>query len=200
MKEILTLQAVLSDLDRVATHRAYNRAPNFFGCAVSLALLAVIVCLFFESLMPLFLFLPGVACFTILFVREVRCNRAAKAALKGALKRENVSISVEEFSHMSEETIVEPHGNGRHAHMTKEVRFCYFTSGGSWRVPTGDRLYSWSKTHNLSIQGLENISLQGDAFFYVSLQGYPDICYAYPCKFFTLDEVLRASHPQSTIE
>lgn len=83
MKEILTLQAVLSDLERVATHRAYNRTPNFLGCALGLALLSAIVCLFFKSLMPLFLFLPGVACFTVLLVREVRCNRAAKAAIRG---------------------------------------------------------------------------------------------------------------------
>ena len=51
--------------------------------------------------------------------------------------------------------------------------------------------YDWSKEYNLSSEGLKNISVEGNEFFYVSLQGHPDVAYVYPCKFFELDKGLE---------
>ncbi len=46
------------------------------------------------------------------------------------------------------------------------------------------------KEYYVSPKGLENISIEGDEFYYISLQGYPDVAYIYPCKNFILDEKL----------
>ena len=51
--------------------------------------------------------------------------------------------------------------------------------------------YVWSKDYCLSSKGLDNISLQGDEFFYISLRGYYNVAYIYPCKLFELDETLK---------
>ena len=193
MKEKLTLQAIRADFSRVATHHALNQTGNLLGYSIAFALPAGIACLIFKSLFPALLLSPGIVLFAVLFAKELKSDRKNKRAIRAAIERSDISIVVEAFSHIVEERIVEPHPGYRHTHLTKVVPFCYFASGGSWRIPLGDRLYSWSKTHSLSPTGLRNISLQGDTFFYVSLQGYPDICYAYPCKFFELDKTLSAS-------
>ena len=74
---------------------------------------------------------------------------------------------------------------------TKEVKFYYFSAGRSWRVPSTGCHYKWSKDYYFTTQGLLNISVSGNEFFYVSLQGHFEISYIYPCKFFTLSEELK---------
>ena len=54
-----------------------------------------------------------------------------------------------------------------------------------------EKHYSWSKDFYLSSKGLENISMKGDEFYFVSLQSHHDIAYIYPCKNFELDENLK---------
>ena len=63
-------------------------------------------------------------------------------------------------------------------------------SGGGCRIPDGT-LYAWSRDYYISQNGLQNISLPGDEFYHITLQGYSDIDYAYPCKSFTLGEDLK---------
>ena len=111
------------------------------------------------------------------------------------LQRGDISISIEELSHITRETIHEPHfvrsGTRIRRASTREVTMYYFMSGGSWRCPNLSKHYEWSKEYYLSSQGLENISIQGDKFYYVALQGHHDISYVYPCKLFRLDERLN---------
>ena len=114
--------------------------------------------------------------------REYKMQRET---IKNMLDRGDICISVEKLSHIAEETIYEPHPGRRRVRSTKEVTFYYFMSGGRWRVPVGDH-YEWSSAYRLSSKGLENVSLVGDEFYYVSLQGYHEVSYIYPCKYFVL--------------
>jgi hypothetical protein len=120
----------------------------------------------------------------------VRDYKMQKDAIKNILDRGDVCISVEKLSHIAEDTIYEPHRGRRRVHSTKIVTFYYFTSGGRWRVPSGEH-YEWSGDYRLSSKGLENVSLVGDEFYYVSLQGYHEVSYIYPCKYFELDASLK---------
>jgi hypothetical protein len=107
------------------------------------------------------------------------------------LERGEISIGVEKLSSIRQEEIYEPHHIGRRAQTTKTVTFYYFESGIQWREPSIARHYQWSKEYYISSKGLENISISGDEFYYVVLQGNPDIAYIYPCKNFVLDESLK---------
>ncbi|MBR6679737.1 MAG: hypothetical protein IKL59_00595 [Clostridia bacterium] len=126
------------------------------------------------------------------YIMAFRRLHAKKKEIINAISRSDIAISVKQLSHISEETIYEPHqsGSGRGVNSTKEVIFFCFEGGNRWRVPMMP-LYSWSRDYHLSPTGLENISLAGDEFFYVSLQGHHDISYIYPCKFFELDSSLK---------
>ena len=105
-----------------------------------------------------------------LWILDVRERRAKKKALLSALDRGDVSVSVETFSHMAEETVFEPH-TSRHgkAVYTKTICMFYFEGGSSWRVPAVGRHYDWSAEYSLSREGLLNTSVKGNEF---SLSAY----------------------------
>lgn len=113
-----------------------------------------------------------------------------KKAVNAAVGRCDVSISRKTLSHIATQTIREPHYFGRRVYSTKEVTFFYFEGGSSWRLPGFDEYYEWSSEFHLSSSGLCNISVQGNEFYFVALQGEPDATYIYPCKFFELGEEL----------
>ena len=55
----------------------------------------------------------------------------------------------------------------------------------------GKTIYNDSTATTVLSSTNYNISLQGDEFFYISLQGYYNVAYIYPCKLFELDETLK---------
>lgn len=111
-----------------------------------------------------------------------------KNYIQGITEREQISVSVETLSHITNEEIYEPYISFARIRTYKKVCFLHFGSG-SWRVP-GIISYRWNKELCIGPQTFENTSLKGDEFYYISLQGYPDITYIYPCKFFRLDNSL----------
>jgi hypothetical protein len=117
--------------------------------------------------------------------------KVIRRGLFDALDRNDISISIEVLSHISEETVYEPHAAGGRSHMTKSITVFYFESGASWRIVRTDRHYDWSPEFYLSNRGLKDTSVRGNEFFYVSLQGHYDISYIYPCKMFELDDSLK---------
>jgi len=123
------------------------------------------------------------------FVLEYRQYSSRKKALMNALERGDISISVEKLSHLSEETIYEPRFGSRRN--IREISVLYFMSGCSWRIPYFLKHYSWSSNYYLSTEGLKNIAVPGNEYFYVTLQGNSDIAYVYPRDFFELDENLK---------
>ena len=97
------------------------------------------------------------------------------------------------FSHIAKETVYEPHGQGLEIHLRKTVYDYTFSSGRRWRVPepTVRKHYAWSKECGVSNKGLEQISVSGNTFYFISLQSDQEISYIYPCKLFALDKALQ---------
>jgi hypothetical protein len=73
----------------------------------------------------------------------------------------------------------------------KDATFFHFTCGTTWRVPMFAKYYDWSPEFYLSFQGLQNIAVKDNEYFYIALKDYPDIAFTYPTKFFTLGEELE---------
>ena len=196
-KEALTLKNIAEDLKIVSGENMYHKEEAHFTYIVPFTVLAVFLGILLQNIWIGFLvFLPAVY-FIVRYVMERARHKAEKQALMDVINRGDISISVEKFSHTAFETVYEPHthgigfGRGAHANATKEIFVFYFMSGARWRVPSVNKHYEWSKDYYVSTKGLENISLQGDEFFFVRLQGYHDIAYIYPCKSFVLDKNLK---------
>jgi hypothetical protein len=134
----------------------------------------------------------GVAAYhTYYYVIELRELKARERAVWDMLRNDSLAITKEVLSHISEETVYEPHSHGRDRDYTKVIWNFYFKSGISWRMPDAYKHYDWSKEFKLSSAGLYNTSVEGNEFFFVSIQGHFEASYVYPCKFFELDEELK---------
>lgn len=193
-KDKLTLANVRQDLDKIAYTGLSNVEQWRSAYYVPITILAVMVEVLLKNIWIGLLIFSVAAYHIVMYVIEYKKYRAQKKAITDILDRGDISISVERFSHIADETIYEPHIHGKHAHSTKEVTFFYFESGTSWRVPRVDKHYEWSSECYLTSIGLKNISVGGNEFFYVSLQGHHDIAYIYPCKLFELDESLKKNN------
>ena len=58
---------------------------------------------------------------------------------------------------------------------------------GEWCL-MNTTLYEWSKEYHLSVDGLENVSLEGDEFYAVIDNETQTLLYAYPKKFFEYEK------------
>ena len=190
-KEALTLDAIKSDLIRVAIEQVKTKTDWRFSYIVPFTALAI----FLGSLTKnIFI---GIAVFVVAayhiirFVIEYTAYKNQKAAILSVIERGEISVSKETFSHVSNDVIYEPHRVIGKSHTTKTITRYHFDGGCSWRVPSLTQHYEWSKEHYISAQGLENISIQGDEFYFVSLQRHHDIAYIYPCKNFELDKDIK---------
>lgn len=195
-KETLSLSGISRDLGIIADMQISNVGDWRLSYIVPMTTAALLLGVLLKNFWIGILIFSVAAYHIVRYVSECKDYRGKKNAIRCIIDRGDISISVEKLSHISHETIYEPHSHGhisrnRHAHLTKEVTFYYFMSGGSWRVPKVDKHYTWSKEYYMSSRGLENISIQDDEFFYISLKGNPYIAYIYPCKIFALDEKLR---------
>jgi hypothetical protein len=190
-KEILTLNNISKDLKIVANIQMHNTEEWRIPYIIVFTVLALMAGILLRNIF-VGLFIFGFAVYYIvLYARELKKYKMRKREIMNIFDREDISISVEQLSHIAEETIYEPHSHGRHMHSTKEVTSFYFMSGGSWRVPRISKHYAWSKDCYITTRGLKNISLAGDEFYYISLKGHYTIAYIYPCKTFALDSELK---------
>ena len=192
-KELLTLPNIKQDLKRIADFHISNAISVLDGrysYMISVTLIGVVVLFFLKSVLIGILLFAVVAYHIVRYVMEYRNYREKKKQIAHVIDRGDISISVETLSHIANETIYEPHIRRRSTLSTRRVTFFHFVSGGSWRVPKLNKHYEWSREYEVSSKGLENISMKGDEFFYISLQGYPDVAYIYPFKNFALDDCL----------
>ena len=189
-KETLTLSNIAHDLRLVARHSIDNAFSHREAYAFPLLILAALLCFVFKKWLLALPFLAVAGYQIYHFVLSYKKNRRIRLMIDDGLERGEISIGVEKLSSIHQEEIYEPHHTGRRAQTTKTVTFYYFESGIQWREPSIARHYQWSKEYYISSKGLENISISGDEFYYVVLQGNPDIAYIYPCKNFALDESL----------
>ena len=200
-KEVLTLEKIASDLNKVSGTTMQKNYEVRFTYIMPITSLAVLIGILLESILIGLLIFSVAAYHIVRCVLEYRDYSSTKKAVRSKMNRGDISICKENFSHFAVETIYEPHVHyhrvGKNdVDMYKHVKFMYFMSGTSWRVPIVKNHYAWSKEYYVSTEGLDNISLQGDEFYYGTLQGDYDISYVYPCKFFTLDSSLKRDEPQ----
>jgi len=191
-KETLTLAGIRCDLQVVMNYRivSHHRKGNVYLLPY-LSIVAALGAYLKSAWVGLAGLVPIVVYWAVVRARNYTPKRQA---LCGAILRDDISISVEQFSHVSEEIIYEPYKHRLMrggVSMTKRVFFYHFESGLSWREPSVKKHYKWSRDFYITPQGLENISLGGDEFYFVSLQSHPEIAYIYPCKTFELDRFLK---------
>lgn len=185
-KDKITLSAVKEDLLKLERFKMGERAKYRLCTIIPFALFSSVICFGFNNaIVGAVLFaIPAYQIIRLLMEYAKYCRH--KKAIRFIMMREDVSVSTEVFSHIASEWVVEPHFVGTRLNLTRVIRRYYFKSGIGWREALGYTHYEWSENYYVSPNGLENGSLSGDEFFYISLQGEPDIAYIYPCKKFEL--------------
>ena len=186
-KDKITLSAVKEDLLKLERFKMGERAKYRLGTIIPFALFSSVIGFGFNNaIVGAVLFaIPAYQIIRLLIEYAKYCRH--KKAIRFIMMREDVSISTEVFSHLAEEIVFEPHFVGTRLHLSKVISKYYFKNGIGWREPFGYTHYEWSKNYNVTPKGLENISVSGDGFYYIHLQGNTDIAYIYPCKNFELD-------------
>ena len=184
-KETVALHNIKQDLERYLRFKVSNKAEWRQTYYVPITAIALIVGIYLKNVWIGLLIFSFAAYHIVRYVLESREYRALKKEILDALSRGDISVSVEKLDHIAEDRIYEPHFGKNNS---KLVSFFYFESGRAWRIPYVANHYKWSREYYVSNEGLMNISLQGDKFYFVSLQGHDDIAYIYPCKTFNLDE------------
>lgn len=193
-KETLLLSNISNDLKTVVNFQMSNMEEWRFSFIIPFTLISVIIGFLLKRVW-IALFIFSVAVYHIVrYIIECRNYRIKKKAVINAIERSDVCISTEKLSHISTETIYEPRYVGKRRHTIKEVKYYCFESGSRWRVPDVRKHYKWSKDYYISSKGLENISIKGDEFYFISLQGHLDIAYIYPCENFELEEILKKDY------
>ena len=191
-KEKLTLESIKKDFEKIVSWQIVVKSEAHLVYIIPILALAIIAGILVHVLLGIVISLFAVYPI-IRLVSEVRDNGRHRRAILDLVDRGDVSISVEKLSHIAEQTVYEPHRHYRRTRSTKEATVFYFEGGSSWRVPEVYRHYEWSTECYFSTAGLCNVSLGGDEFYIVSVQGEHDVRYIYPRKFFELDGSLVAA-------
>ncbi len=180
-KELLTKDNIRKDLKLVANEVSEIKSETRLTYIVPSVLMAAILGFTLKSILLPIPFLAFAVYHVAIMGREAHeANLRRRTILLGEL-----SLSVEELSHFSEEIIYEPHTHRRSAHYHKTVKFIHFTHT-AWRIPRVRYHYAWSNLYYMSTQGLENTSLVGEKFYIVSLSTDSKIQYIYNTNLFEL--------------
>ena len=183
-KDILTEENARNDLNAVLRTDFYDELSRRISLMIPFIALALILWLPLKLSYLALIPLPVVLYHLVQCVIEIIRYRGKKRALfQNAL-----TVFDEVFSHIANETVYKPYLSGLRIRFFQTVRLFYFQSGACFRIPSLMKHYKWSRDFAVSTKGLEQISLSGDTFYLVSLQGYPELIYIYPCKRFTLDK------------
>ena len=190
-KEKITLDAIKQDLLKFVDFQLSNKNEWRFSYIVPITLMAIMLGIFLNNIFVGLLIFSVAAYHIVRYIMEYREYKENKNSVTSLIERGDISISNETLSHIASETVYEPHTTLKRATTTKIITVYYFEGGASWRVPLLGKHYSWSSENYISTKGLENISVKGDEFFVMRLQGRSDVAYIYPCKFFELDASLK---------
>lgn len=190
-KEKITLDNIKEDLEFFADLNMSKKAGVYVALLILAFILAFIAGMIVRSFLTGLLVMVIASIYpTVRLILENSKKRKMQNTVRSVSTREEISISVEELSHVSEETASAPSWTGSH----RRVKLNYvwhFTSGAEWVKPLYfSGFFPWSKEYSLGESGFITTSVAGDKFYYVSLQSDPDINFIYPCKFFELDEKL----------
>lgn len=187
-KERLTKENIREDLLKALGSRASSVSDQRFSYMIPITAIAVILWVVFQQIW-LGLAVFSVAAYHIVrFAVELQNDTKIKKILKNAIGRGEFSVSVEKLCRIETETIYEPHRGSLSTRTAKTVKIFYFLSGANWRVPAVGKHYQWSKTYDMSSDGLDNTSITDDEFYFVKLQADQEIGYIYNTKFFEFRE------------
>lgn len=189
-KEALTLSNIRQDLLGIAYQKSSKIDDTHLTLIVPITALAILLGILLKSILIGLLIFSVAVYYIIRYIPERKKYNQKRKSTFYILDRGDISISIEQLSHIAFETIYEPSPHRKGS--TKEVKYYHFEGGRSWRDYHPLKHYDWSNEYSLSSKGLENISLKGDEFFYISLKGCTDVAYIYPCKLFELSDELKS--------
>ena len=192
-KEKITLWAIRQDLLMYAKRQMDVQDDWRMAYIIPITLLAIVLGILLKNIFVGLLIFSIAAYHIVRYVMECKEYNANRNDILSIAERGQFSIATEKLSHIAYETVCEPrYYSNRGLNDIRTITVYHFAGGSSWRVPNVDKHYSWSEEFYLSSKGLDNISLEGDEFFFIRLQNRPDIAYIYPCKLFELDAILRS--------
>lgn len=186
-KEKITLDNIKEDLEFFADLNMSKKAGVYVALLILAFILAFIAGMIVRSFLTGLLVMVIASIYpTVRLILEKSKRKKMQNTVRSVSTRKDISISVEELSHVSEETASAPSWTGSH----RRVKLNYvwhFTSGAEWVKPVYlSGFFLWSKEYSLGESGFITTSVAGNKFYYVSFQSDPDINFIYPCKFLSL--------------
>lgn len=188
-KDMITFQSVKKDLERIILCKENVSCGQRISYIIPCMVLGITMCAaLYTQFKPLSIIPFAVALYhTIRCACEIIRVRKKRALLTKAIRRGNIVVTVETLARVADETVYVSRMVFGHGWGLSEIKQFYFQSGKSWLCPHFRRHYKWSRENYISTEGLDNTSLVGDEFYYITLGDHNEISYVYPCKMFELD-------------
>ena len=185
-REVLTDGNILSDLleaeilrHKKATEGHKFRIGSFLVYAIAVGILS-------KTFWVGLIIALGSVYHAVMLSRKIREHKSNMASLRSG----GFTVDTDIFSHISDESIVEPHlgGLSRSKKMTRYRRVTYFYFNNCRFRLCFFRGFSWSREYYLSIGGLKNISLAGDEFYVAVRASDGEVGQIYPKKLFEYEK------------
>ena len=185
-REVLTDGNILSDLleaeilrHKKATEGNKFRIGSFLVYAIAVGILS-------KTFWVGLIIALGSVYHAVMLSRKIREHKSNMASLRSG----GFTVDTDIFSHISDESIVEPHlgGLSRSKKMTRYRRVTYFYFNNCRFRLCFFRGFRWSREYYLSIGGLKNISLAGDEFYVAVRASDGEVGQIYPKKLFEYEK------------
>ena len=181
-KDIITDEMIRSDMKGELARNGTRRAKILLLCAVAYALAVAALYLGYTE-DPRMYFVGGIE---ILFSTIITASMIRKSVIYSKQKKRldacDISVSETKLTSVYEDM---RRVGGRYV---PEYHFRFAV--GEWCL-MNTTLYKWSQEYHTSVNGLENISLEGDEFYAVIDTETQTVVYAYPKKFFEYEKIKK---------
>ncbi len=181
-REILTDGNVLSDLLEAEMLRHKKTTEGNKYRIASFLMYAVVVGILSKTLWIGLVISLGAVYHAVVLSRKIREHKSNMASLR----RGGFTVDSDFFSHISDESIVEPHlgGLSRSKKMTRYKRVTYFYFNNCRFRLCFFKGFGWSRKYYMSLGGLKNISIAGDEFYVAVRASDGEVGQIYPKKLF----------------
>ena len=181
-RETLKYGNVLSDLleAEILRHKKATEGNKFrIG---SFLMYAVVIGILSKTLWVGLVISLGAVWHAVVLSMKIREHKSNMASLRGG----GFTVDTDAFSHLSDESIVEPHlgGLSRSKKMTRYKRVTYFYFNNCRFRLCFFRGFEWSREYYLSVGGLKNITAAGDEFYVAVRACDGEVGQIYPKKLF----------------
>jgi hypothetical protein len=181
-REILTDGNILSDLleAEILRHKKATEGNKYrIG---SFLMYAVVIGILSKTLWIGLLISLGSVYHAVVLAGKIKEHESNMASLR----RGGFTVDTDFFSHISDESIVEPHlgGLSRSKKMTRYKRVTYFCFDNCRFRLCFFKGFGWSRKYYMSPGGLKNISIAGDEFYVAVRACDGEVGQIYPKKIF----------------